>query len=67
MENEVMSIDDVLGDAIPYDQQDAMRQFCLFSLKMPTVGSITQSVFLLIRKSFIIFFSLLFGEKVNCF
>ncbi|RWR85370.1 Dual specificity phosphatase [Cinnamomum micranthum f. kanehirae] len=36
MENEVMSIDDVLGDAIPYDQQDAMRQFCLFSLKMPT-------------------------------
>lgn len=45
MENEVMSIDDVLGDAIPYDQQDAMRQFCLFSLKMPTVGSITQICF----------------------
>lgn len=66
MENEVMSIDDVLGDAIPYDQQVAMRQFCLVSLKMPTVGSITQSVFP-IRKSFIIFFSLLFGEKVDCF
>eukprot|EP00268_Persea_americana_P003358 TRINITY_DN1101_c0_g1_i13.p1 TRINITY_DN1101_c0_g1~~TRINITY_DN1101_c0_g1_i13.p1 ORF type:complete len:535 (-),score=102.57 TRINITY_DN1101_c0_g1_i13:443-2047(-) len=35
MENEVMTIDDVLGDAIPYDQQDAMKQFCLLSLKMP--------------------------------
>lgn len=39
MENEVMTIDDVLGDTIPYHQQDAMRQFCLLSLKMPTVGT----------------------------
>lgn len=39
MENEVMTIDDVLGDAIPYDQQDAMKQFCLLSFKMPAVGT----------------------------
>lgn len=39
MENEVMTIDDVLGDAIPYDQQSAMQQFCLRSLKMPMVGT----------------------------
>lgn len=35
MENKVMTIDDVLGDVIPYDQQDDMRQFCLNSLNMP--------------------------------
>lgn len=39
MENEMMTIDDVLGDTIPYDQQDAMKQFCLLSLKMPAVGT----------------------------
>lgn len=34
--NEIMTNDDVLGDAIPYDQQEAMRQFCYHSLKMGT-------------------------------
>ncbi|OVA10755.1 Dual specificity phosphatase [Macleaya cordata] len=35
-QNEVLTNDDVLGDAIPYDQQDAMRQFCYHSLKLGT-------------------------------
>ncbi|XP_058080424.1 uncharacterized protein LOC131228639 isoform X3 [Magnolia sinica] len=35
MENEVMTNDDVLGDAIPYYQQDYMRKFCYHSLKCP--------------------------------
>jgi mRNA-capping enzyme len=29
-----MTIDDVLGDEIPADQQDALRQFCYQSLKL---------------------------------
>ncbi|XP_008787727.1 mRNA-capping enzyme-like [Phoenix dactylifera] len=28
MENKIITNDDVLGDAIPYDQQDSMRQIC---------------------------------------
>ncbi|KAI3930139.1 hypothetical protein MKW98_004891 [Papaver atlanticum] len=31
---EVLTNDDVLGDAIPWDQQEAMRQFCYHSLKL---------------------------------
>ncbi|KAF8402713.1 hypothetical protein HHK36_010801 [Tetracentron sinense] len=34
VETEVMTNDDILGDAIPFDQQDAMRQFCYHSLKL---------------------------------
>ncbi|KAF8394951.1 hypothetical protein HHK36_018890 [Tetracentron sinense] len=34
VESEVLTNDDVLGDAIPFDQQDAMRQFCYRSLKL---------------------------------
>ena len=30
----VMTNDDVLGDEIPWDQQDAFRQFCYQSLKL---------------------------------
>ncbi|GFY82312.1 mRNA capping enzyme family protein [Actinidia rufa] len=30
----VMTNDDVLGDSIPFDQQDAMRQFCYQALKL---------------------------------
>lgn len=29
-----MTNDDVLGDPIPFDQQDAMRQFCYQTLKL---------------------------------
>ncbi|XP_043711172.1 mRNA-capping enzyme-like isoform X3 [Telopea speciosissima] len=36
VESEVMTNDDVLGDAIPADQQDAMRQFCYHTLKLVT-------------------------------
>eukprot|EP00262_Sarcandra_glabra_P008365 TRINITY_DN2186_c0_g4_i1.p1 TRINITY_DN2186_c0_g4~~TRINITY_DN2186_c0_g4_i1.p1 ORF type:complete len:618 (-),score=92.15 TRINITY_DN2186_c0_g4_i1:387-2063(-) len=36
MENEAITNDDILGDAIPFDQQDAMRQFCYKSLKLVT-------------------------------
>ncbi|XP_043713709.1 mRNA-capping enzyme-like isoform X3 [Telopea speciosissima] len=36
VENEVMTNDDVMGDAIPADQQDAMRQFCYHTLKLGT-------------------------------
>ncbi|PIA38958.1 hypothetical protein AQUCO_02700264v1 [Aquilegia coerulea] len=32
--NEILTNDDVLGDAIPYDQQEKMRQFCYHSLKL---------------------------------
>ncbi|XP_068646312.1 uncharacterized protein [Aristolochia californica] len=35
LENEVLTNDDILGDAIPYDQQDDLRQFCYHSLKLP--------------------------------
>lgn len=31
----VMTNDDILGDEIPRDQQEAMRQFCYQSLKLP--------------------------------
>ncbi|XP_010256688.1 PREDICTED: mRNA-capping enzyme [Nelumbo nucifera] len=34
VENEVMTNDDILGDAIPNDQQDMLRQFCYHSLKL---------------------------------
>ncbi|XP_077225488.1 uncharacterized protein LOC143858668 [Tasmannia lanceolata] len=34
VENEVLTNDDVLGDAIPYGQQDSMRQFCYHTLKL---------------------------------
>lgn len=30
-----MSNDDILGDGIPPDQEEAMRQFCYQSLKLP--------------------------------
>lgn len=30
----VMTNDDVLGDEIPWDQQDTFRQFCYQSLKL---------------------------------
>ncbi|XP_068640483.1 uncharacterized protein [Aristolochia californica] len=43
-ENEVLTNDDILGDAIPYDQQDDLRQFCYHSLKLPT-GPKGHSVF----------------------
>lgn len=32
--NVIMTNDDVLGDPIPFDQQDAMRQFCYQTLKL---------------------------------
>ncbi|XAR50866.1 mRNA (guanine-N(7)-)-methyltransferase [Bertholletia excelsa] len=32
----VMTNDDVLGDSIPFDQQDALRQFCYQALKLTT-------------------------------
>lgn len=32
--NAVMTNDDVLGDEIPRDQQDAMRHFCYQTLKL---------------------------------
>ncbi|RZC51086.1 hypothetical protein C5167_019519 [Papaver somniferum] len=31
---EVLTNDDVLGDAIPWDQQEAMREFCNYNLKL---------------------------------
>ncbi|KAJ4958730.1 hypothetical protein NE237_025841 [Protea cynaroides] len=34
VESQVMTNDDVLGDAIPADQQDIMRQFCYHTLKL---------------------------------
>lgn len=39
MDNKVLTNDDVLGDAIPYDQQDAMRHLCyqFLDLMPPTV------------------------------
>ncbi|KAG9441683.1 hypothetical protein H6P81_017537 [Aristolochia fimbriata] len=33
IENEVLTNDDILGDAIPHDQQDDLRQFCYHVLK----------------------------------
>lgn len=38
-ESKVITNDDVLGDAIPYDQQDAMRHYCyqLLDLPLPVV------------------------------
>ncbi|XP_074578126.1 uncharacterized protein LOC141834687 isoform X1 [Curcuma longa] len=39
MDNKVLTNDDVLGDAIPYDQQDAMRHLCYQFLDlMPPTG-----------------------------
>ncbi|XP_047332466.1 mRNA-capping enzyme-like isoform X2 [Impatiens glandulifera] len=32
--NVVMTNDDILGDSIPFDQQDAYRQFCYHALKL---------------------------------
>lgn len=32
----VMTNDDVLGDSIPFDQQEALRQFCYQALKLGT-------------------------------
>lgn len=39
MDNKVLTNDDVLGDAIPYDQQDTMRHLCyqFLDLTPPTV------------------------------
>ncbi|KAM0949321.1 putative mRNA (guanine-N(7)-)-methyltransferase [Dioscorea sansibarensis] len=37
-ESKVITNDDVLGDAIPYDQQDAMRQYCYQLLDLPPPG-----------------------------
>ncbi|KAH7682763.1 mRNA (guanine-N(7)-)-methyltransferase protein [Dioscorea alata] len=37
-ENKDITNDDVLGDAIPYDQQDAMRQYCYQLLDLASSG-----------------------------
>ncbi|KAM0991414.1 hypothetical protein ACFX13_009968 [Malus domestica] len=36
--NGLMTNDDILGDEIPWDQQEAMRQFCYQTLKLVNVG-----------------------------
>lgn len=37
----VMTNDDVLGDEIPWDQQDVFRRFCYQTLKLPVgVGTL---------------------------
>jgi NAD-dependent dihydropyrimidine dehydrogenase PreA subunit len=37
VEDKVITNDDVLGDAVPYDQQDALRVVCYRLLEMPPV------------------------------
>ena len=55
----VMTNDDVLGDSIPFDQQDAMRQFCYQALKLGIgVGTLTASPCILCLNSFAINISL---------
>ena len=57
----VMTNDDVLGDSIPFDQQDAMRQFCYQALKLGIgVGTLTSSLCVLCLNSFALNISLLF-------
>lgn len=41
-EDKVITNDDVLGDAVPYDQQDALRIVCYRLLDMPPVRGYTQ-------------------------
>jgi len=36
----VITNDDVLGDAVPYDQQEALRVLCYRLLEMPLVSII---------------------------
>lgn len=56
-----MTNDDVLGDAIPYDQQEAMRQFCYHSLKLGAgVGAIGQIFYLLAHSHVFLEYSILF-------
>lgn len=44
----VMTNDDILGDEIPRDQQDALRHFCYQTLKLGGgVGSLNNSLQLL--------------------
>lgn len=38
VEDKVITNDDVLGDAVPYDQQDALRVVCYRLLEMPPVS-----------------------------
>ena len=55
----VMTNDDVLGDSIPFNQQDAMRQFCYQALKLGIgVGTLTASSCILCLNSFAINISL---------
>jgi hypothetical protein len=39
-EVKVITNDDVLGDAVPYDQQEALRVLCYRLLEMPLVSII---------------------------
>ncbi|CAL4994019.1 unnamed protein product [Urochloa decumbens] len=41
-EDKVITNDDVLGDAVPYDQQEALRVLCYRLLEMPLVRGHTQ-------------------------
>lgn len=44
----MMTNDDILGDEIPWDQQESMRQFCYQTLKLVVgVGMLRLSVFLM--------------------
>jgi mRNA-capping enzyme len=37
-EEKVITNDDVLGDAVPYDQQEVLRALCYRLLEMPLVS-----------------------------
>lgn len=52
----VMTNDDILGDEIPRDQQEAMRQFCYQSLKLPPgVGMLKLYISLVVAGFYFLF------------
>ena len=59
----VMTNDDVLGDSIPFNQQDAMRKFCYQALKLGIgVGTLTALPCILCLNSFAINISSICGD-----